>query len=120
MHLLQSGVDIATIALWLGHESIETTQGYVEADLTSKQTAFEKLAPAQGQIQRFQPDDDPMRFLAGLYYSACNHHESHISSAIASPTRNNAGLGITIHRQREPCVFHRWCAVELPRPNAHS
>jgi integrase/recombinase XerD len=66
MHLLQSGVDIATIALWLGHESIETTHGYVEADLTSKQKALEKLAPAQGQIQRFQPDDDLMRFLAGL------------------------------------------------------
>lgn len=66
MHLLQSGVDIATIALWLGHESIETTHGYVEADLTSKQKALEKLAPAQGQIQRFQPEDDLLRFLAGL------------------------------------------------------
>jgi integrase/recombinase XerD len=66
MHLLQSGVDIATIALWLGHESIETTHGYVEADLASKQRALEKLAPAQGQLQRYQPEDELLRFLAGL------------------------------------------------------
>jgi hypothetical protein len=43
MHLLQAGVDIAVIALWLGHESIETTHGYVEADLEMKQRALEKL-----------------------------------------------------------------------------
>lgn len=66
MHLLQSGVDIATIALWLGHESIETTHGYVEADLTSKQKALEKLAPAQGQISRFQPEDKLLQFLSNL------------------------------------------------------
>lgn len=66
MHLLQSGVDIATIALWLGHESIETTHGYVEADLASKQKALEKLAPAQGQLQRYQPEDELLRFLSGL------------------------------------------------------
>jgi integrase/recombinase XerD len=66
MHLLQSGVDIATIALWLGHESIETTHGYVEADLASKQKALEKLAPSQGQIHRFQPEDELLRLLAGL------------------------------------------------------
>ena len=66
MHLLQSGVDIATIALWLGHESIETTHEYVEADLASKQKALEKLAPAQGQLERFQPERELLRFLAGL------------------------------------------------------
>ena len=36
MHLLQSGVDIAVITLWFGHESIETTHGYLEADLKLK------------------------------------------------------------------------------------
>jgi integrase/recombinase XerD len=66
MYLLQSRVDIAAIALWLGHESIETTHGYLEADLTSKQKALEKLAPAQGQISRFQPDDELLRFLSKL------------------------------------------------------
>ena len=66
MHLLQSGVDITVIALWLGHESIETTHGYVEADLASKQKALDKLAPAQGQIERFQPQDELLRFLSAL------------------------------------------------------
>ena len=66
MHLLQSGVDLVVIALWLGHESIETTHGYVEADLASKQKALEKLAPVQGQIQRFQHEDELLRFLTGL------------------------------------------------------
>lgn len=43
MHLLQSGVDIAVIALWLGHESIETTHGYIEADLNMKERALARL-----------------------------------------------------------------------------
>ena len=38
-HLLQAGIDIATIALWLGHESLETTHVYLEADLATKEQA---------------------------------------------------------------------------------
>ena len=45
MHLFQAGVDMAVIALWLGHESLETTHVYVEADLATKELALEKLAP---------------------------------------------------------------------------
>ena len=45
MHLLQSGVDLAVIALWLGHESIETTNVYIEADLVMKERALKKLDP---------------------------------------------------------------------------
>jgi hypothetical protein len=45
MHLLQAGVDIAVIALWLGHESIETTHVYLEADLAAKERALQKLTP---------------------------------------------------------------------------
>ena len=43
MHLLQSGVDLAVIAIWLGHESTTTTHMYVEADLVMKQKALERL-----------------------------------------------------------------------------
>ena len=46
MHLLQSGVDISIIALWFGHESIETTHIYVEADLKTKEKAMQMLVPA--------------------------------------------------------------------------
>ena len=66
MHLLQAGVDIAVIALWLGHESIETTHGYIEADLEMKQRALDKLTPASGQVSRYKPDDKLLRFLASL------------------------------------------------------
>ena len=66
MHLLQAGVDIAVIALWLGHESIETTHGYVEADLEMKQRALEKLTPATGTVSRFKASDSLLQFLSKL------------------------------------------------------
>lgn len=47
MHLLQSGVDVAVIGLWLGHENILTTNVYITADLASKERALAKLEPAQ-------------------------------------------------------------------------
>jgi len=66
LHLLQSGVDIAVIALWLGHESIETTHGYVEADLEMKQRALDRMTPVSGKVSRFKPGDSLLRFLSGL------------------------------------------------------
>ncbi len=66
MHLLQSGVDITLIALWLGHESIETTHIYIEADLAAKERALEKLAPAEATSFRFKPSDSVLAFLQQL------------------------------------------------------
>lgn len=66
MHLLQSGVDISVIALWLGHESIETTHMYMEADMAIKEKALERLIPAGGDSRRFKPDDALLAFLASL------------------------------------------------------
>ena len=66
MHLLQSGVDIAVIALWLGHESIDSTHGYIEADLKTKEQALEKVTPAGASFRRFQPDDKLLAFLESL------------------------------------------------------
>ncbi|MFN7970795.1 MAG: tyrosine-type recombinase/integrase [Acidobacteriota bacterium] len=66
MHLLQAGVDLSVIALWLGHESIETTHMYVEADLATKERALEKLSPAGVKATRFRADDQLLRFLASL------------------------------------------------------
>jgi integrase/recombinase XerD len=66
MHLLQSGVDITVIALWLGHESIETTHGYIEADLRMKEKALEKTTPHPGRRTRFKASDSLLRFLAQL------------------------------------------------------
>ena len=66
MHLLQSGVDITVIALWLGHESLETTHVYIEADLQMKQQALEKVEPAGQAFRRFAPSDDLLAFLSAL------------------------------------------------------
>src|SRR3546814_6381560 len=49
MHLLQSGVDITVIALWLGHEDTATTHMYVEADLAMKEQALMKLQPSRSE-----------------------------------------------------------------------
>ena len=66
MHLLQAGVDMAVIALWLGHESIETTHIYVEADLAIKERALERIAPENGSVRRFKADDTLLAFLSSL------------------------------------------------------
>jgi integrase/recombinase XerD len=66
MHLLQAGVDPSVIALWLGHENVETTHVYVEADLATKERALAKLAPAGQPARRFRADDKLMTFLATL------------------------------------------------------
>ena len=66
MHLLQAGVDMATIALWLGHERLETTHQYVEADLQLKEDALRKLEPLGQRTQRFKADSSLLAFLASL------------------------------------------------------
>jgi site-specific recombinase XerD len=66
MHLLQAGIDMSVIALWLGHESIETTHTYVEADLAIKQRALERITPTTLLVRRFKADDSLLAFLAAL------------------------------------------------------
>ena len=66
MHLLQSGVDITVIALWLGHESPVTTHGYVEADLAMKERALATIAPPETKRKRYRPSDAVLKFLESL------------------------------------------------------
>jgi len=66
MHLLQAGVDITVIAMWLGHESIETTHRYITADLELKEKALKTLQPPSGGTFRFRPDDELLKFLQSL------------------------------------------------------
>lgn len=66
MELLQAGADRSVIALWLGHESIATTQIYLDANLDIKQAALEKVEPVKGRVTRFRPDDQLMAFLKNL------------------------------------------------------
>jgi site-specific recombinase XerD len=66
MHLLQSGTDLAIIALWLGHESPATTHQYLEADLAAKEAVLRRLADPSPLPARFQPADRLLTFLEGL------------------------------------------------------
>jgi site-specific recombinase XerD len=66
MDLLQSGVRRSVIALWLGHESVETTEIYVEATLAMKEQALEKATPRRGKAGRFKPTDELLDFLNSL------------------------------------------------------
>jgi site-specific recombinase XerD len=66
MELLQHGVDRSVIALWLGHESTETTQIYLHADLELKEKALAKAAPFGVKMRRYRPDDKLLAFLKDL------------------------------------------------------
>jgi integrase/recombinase XerD len=66
MELLQAGIDHAMIALWLGHESVETTQIYLEADLSLKQKLLESFAPVKVHRGRYIADDKLLDFLRAI------------------------------------------------------
>jgi integrase/recombinase XerD len=66
MELLHHGVDQSVIALWLGHESIETTQVYIHADLRLKEKALARIAAPESHPGRYRPDDTLLAFLEAL------------------------------------------------------
>jgi site-specific recombinase XerD len=66
MDLLQEGVDRSVIALWLGHESVETTQQYLAATLAMKEKALAKTTPLRGRPGRYRPGDSLLAFLNNL------------------------------------------------------
>jgi integrase/recombinase XerD len=66
MQLLHHGVDQTVIALWLGHESVETTQIYVHADLRLKEQALARVKATTSKPGRYRPDDKLLAFLESL------------------------------------------------------
>ncbi|WP_297387384.1 tyrosine-type recombinase/integrase [Acidiferrobacter sp.] len=66
MRLLHAGIDTSVIALWLGHEQIETTQIYLHADLAIKERALAKTNPPQATPGRYRPSDKLLAFLEAL------------------------------------------------------
>ena len=66
MNLLRAGVDVTVIALWLGHESVETTQMYIHADLTIKERALARTAPPNTTPGRYRAPDRLLAFLEAL------------------------------------------------------
>ncbi len=66
MRLLHAGVDTTVIALWLGHEQIQTTRIYLHADLAIKEKALARTTPPTVKPGRYQPTDRVLAFLDGL------------------------------------------------------
>jgi integrase len=66
MRLLHAGVDTSVIALWLGHEQVETTQIYLHADLALKERALAKTTPVRTPPGRYRPNDPLLAFLEAL------------------------------------------------------
>jgi site-specific recombinase XerD len=66
MRLLHAGVDTSVIALWLGHEQVETTQIYLHADLALKERAVARTTPVHTRPGRYQPSDALLAFLEAL------------------------------------------------------
>jgi integrase/recombinase XerD len=66
MRLLEAGVDTSVIALWLGHESVATTQIYLQANLAIKERALQRTAPLHAAVGRYRPADRVRAFLEGL------------------------------------------------------
>jgi integrase len=66
MELLQAGVDRSLIAIWLGHESLGSTQIYLDANLAFKEEILAKTNPLPGKPSRYRPDDRLLAFLKAL------------------------------------------------------
>ncbi len=66
MQLLHAGIDTTVIALWLGHERIDTTRVYLHADLALKEQALARTTPPDTTPGRYRPPDALLNFLAGL------------------------------------------------------
>ena len=66
MELLQHGIDRSVIALWLGHESVNTTDVYLHADLKMKERALAKTTSHNLKYKRYKPDDQVLEFLNSL------------------------------------------------------
>ena len=66
MRMLAAGIDVATISLWFGHESIDSTKAYLHADMSIKQRALERTTPPRTPRGRYRPTDVLLHFLENL------------------------------------------------------
>ena len=63
---LESGIDLATISLWLGHENIRSSQAYLHAHMALKEKALARTTPAHATVGRYRPTDTLLAFLEQL------------------------------------------------------
>lgn len=94
MTLLRAGVDRTVIALWLGHESAETTRMYLHADMRMKEQALARTTESGLAPARFSPDDDLLAFLEDLRICRAVAPPKHDVSTARDWTRHNQARGI--------------------------
>jgi hypothetical protein len=83
------------IALWLGHENIQSTHGYIEADLATKEQVLEKVTPAGQNVTRFKADDSLLRF--SVCQLGLGHFDALIWPTLEAKDLSGAGWS-------EPCA----------------
>jgi integrase/recombinase XerD len=66
MDMLRNGLDVAVVALWLGHEKLESVNPYVHADLGIKERALGRRSPFTTRVERYRPEDTLLAFLEDL------------------------------------------------------
>jgi site-specific recombinase XerD len=99
MHLLQSGVDITVIAMWLGHEDTATTHQYIEADITMKEAALKRMDAPSSQPVRFKATDRLLAFLGWPFWRRSDYAQMDLrgirsSKGAAEFTQHSPELGI--------------------------
>lgn len=97
MDLLHAGVEQTVIALWLGHESIETTQIYLDADLELKEKILARTIPFDIKPGKYRPDDKLLTFLNQLYeIRLCRCHSAQLPNAVMMLTSIDVRLSVGI------------------------
>jgi integrase/recombinase XerD len=94
MDLLQNGVDRTVIALWLGHESVETTQIYMHADMRLKEKALARVASTNARPGRYRPDDALLSFLNRSDYAEWQRRFARVFARESRSARHNTWFGI--------------------------
>jgi len=97
MQLLQNGVDRTIIALWLGHESVESTQIYIHADIELKEQAMAKTKPVAAPAGRYQPTTSCSPSWKHSDYAACRAGQLALQPVPAVSARHNPRPGIMSH-----------------------
>ena len=128
MELLHRGVGTAIIALWLGHESVETTRIYLHADLTIKEKAMARTEPVGTSCGRYRPSDALLRFLKELRICRYRSRGSPVNQPVGLPTRHIHDVGIfaeflppscgrNAHCCTPPAQFRTW-SLNHPAPSS--
>jgi len=119
MELLQHGVDQTAIALWFGHESVETTQIYIHADMRMKEKALSRVTAPETKPGRYRPDDKLLAFLEALRLCRTPHGWGTAVQPSAPAMWHNPSFGIMPELVQRRAVPVDWLEIGLGRRDPH-